>query len=242
MIQAALLLAAALPLASPGAPGEVLRPPDRPVFGSFELRLSGYRPNVDSEFSAGHTPYNDIFGNSRPLMFQAHIGYALWHSFGTLEVGAGAGFFQVTGNGLLVTSGEKSSDKTSLKIIPLSASLTYRFDWAADHNGFPLVPYLRASLERYQWWVTNGLGDTASDGVHTGSGATNGYSFTGGLAFLLDFLDPSMARDMDEDTGIQHTYLFADVTKTYVSDFHSKKSWNLSNDKLVIAGGLLVVF
>jgi hypothetical protein len=242
MIPAALLLAAALPLATPDSPGQVLRPPDSPVFGSFELKLSGYRPNVDSEFSNGYTPYNDIFGSSRPLMFRAHIGYALWHGFGTLEVGAGAGFFQVSGNGLIVGSTTKSSDTTSLKIIPLSASLTYRLDWAADHTGFPLVPYVRASLERYQWWVTNGNGNTASDGVHSGSGATNGYSFTGGLAFLLDFLDPAMARDMEEDTGIHHTYLFADVTKTYVSDFHSNKSWNLSDDKLTIAGGLLVVF
>jgi hypothetical protein len=241
MISAALLLAAALPLAAPDAPGEVLRPPDRPVLGSFELKLSGYRPNVDSEFGGAKTPYNDIFGGSRSLMFRAHMAYALWHGFGTLELGAGAGFFQVSGNGLLA-DGTKSSDKTSLKIIPLSATLTYRFDWAADQFGFPLVPYARASLERYQWWVTNGLGNTASDGVHSGSGATNGYSFAGGLAFMLDFLDPSMARDMEEDTGIHHTYLFVDVTKTFVDDFGSKKSWNLSDDKLTIGGGLLLVF
>jgi hypothetical protein len=248
MITAALLLVAALPLAALDVPGEVQRSPDRPVFGSFELRLSGYRPNIDSEFTTSHaTPFNTAFGGSRPLMFQGQIAVSLWHGFGTFELGAGAGFYQVTGHGITKDTGVVSADTTGLKIVPLSASLTYRLDWAADHTGFPIVPYVRASLLRYQWWVTDGSGNTAtftntSNQTFTGSGATNGYSFTGGLAFLLDFLDPSMARDMEEDTGIHHTYLFADVTKTFVNDFGSKKSWDLSNDKIVIAGGLLVVF
>ncbi|HEY7723909.1 MAG TPA: MXAN_2562 family outer membrane beta-barrel protein, partial [Anaeromyxobacteraceae bacterium] len=107
-----------------------------------------------------------------------------------------------------------------------------------------LVPYGRLALERWQWWVTNGGGGTASvGGGPEGSGATTGWAAAGGVAFLLDFLDPGMAREMDRDVGVNHTYLFAEVGRARVDDFGSKKSWQLSNDrKLSWSGGILFVF
>ena len=48
---------------------------------------------------------------------------------------------------------------------------------------------------------------------------------------------------MDRDTGINHTYIFVDVTKSYINDFGSASSWNLSDDRnIAISGGLLFVF
>jgi hypothetical protein len=229
------------PLIVPGE--EHQRRADGPRFGSFELRLSGYRPNIDAEFGGSAGPFQTAFGSGRGLMFRAHVGRAIWHKIGTLEVGFGGGYFEKYGHGITSSTHTTSADTTAFKVIPLSLSLTYRFDWVADRVGFPLVPYGRASFERYQWWVNDGAGDTAKDlSGHSGSGATNGYSFTGGLAFLLDFLDPSLARQMENDTGIQHTYLFVDVTKSFVDDFHSKTSWDLSDAQLTVAAGLMLVF
>lgn len=244
----ALLLAAALPLASPETPPIVAeRPieqqkPPPSIFGSFELRLAGYRPNIDAEFG-GATPFADAFGNGRALMFRAHVARALWHQVGTLEAGLGVGYTELNGHGRAAVTGEPSADTTTFRMVPLSISLTYRFDWAVDRYGFPLVPYGRISFERYQWWARNGSGKTSTDALgHSGSGATNGYSFTGGVAFLLDFLDPGMAHEMEQDTGIHDTYLYFDLTKSYVSDFHSAKSWDLSDDQITLAGGILLVF
>jgi hypothetical protein len=87
------------------------------------------------------------------------------------------------------------------------------------------------------------VGNTSKAGNRSGSGATNGYSFGGGLALLLDSLDPTLARDMDRDTGINHTYLFVEFTKSYIKDFGSSSSWNLSDDrKVAISGGLMFQF
>ena len=234
------LLAAALAVAAPAARAE------SPRYGAFEFRLSGYRPNIDAEFGGQAHPYADVFGGGRGLMARGALFRSLYVGFGTIDVGVGAGYWEKYGHGLL-QSGQQAADTTALKIVPVSAIVGYRFDWLADQLGVPLAPYARFSLERYWWWVNTGSGKTAvyqdaSGGRAEGAGATNGYSVTLGLALQLDFFDRSMAADMDRDTGINHTYLFFDATRSYVSDFHSRSSWDLSDDHWTLAGGLLFVF
>jgi hypothetical protein len=130
----------------------------------------------------------------------------------------------------------RPGDDTSLRIVPTSLTLTYRFDWLATRHGIPLAFYARGALERYNWWVTDGGGDWAE------KGATHGWSATGGVAFLLDFIDAGLARELDTDTGVNDTWLFFDVTTTKVDDFGSSKSWDLSGEELSLSGGLMFVF
>jgi len=235
-----LLLLAALAVALPAAAQEPSQFAS-PRWGSFEFSLGGYRPNIDSEFG-GTGPYSTAFGGKRALVFRADFTYTLFANYGSIDVGIGAGYTQRTGRGQKL-DGTTSEDETSLKVVPTRLTLTYRYDVLANrYRWFPLTPYARISLDRYNWWVTNGLGNTAKAGNRSGRGATNGYSFSGGVAFLLDAIDPLLAREMDRDTGINHTYLFVDFTKSYVKDFGSSSSWNLSNDRVTISGGLLFVF
>jgi hypothetical protein len=208
---------------------------ESPRTGSVELRLSGYHPNIDQEFGGLATPYRDSFGGRRGWMGRIGVSKELYHGVGTVEGGLSAGYWEMYGHGHLA-DGSVAADSTALKVVPLSLMLTYRFDWVAEQVGVPLAPYVRVSLDRMQWWVTKGSGDS------TQSGATHGYSFTGGMALLLDFFDPSLAREMDRDTGINHTYLFVDFTKSHIDDFGSKTSWDLSDTSTAIAGGLLFVF
>jgi len=213
--------------------------------GSFDFQIQSYRPNIDAEFRGARTPYKDTFGDGRSLVFQLRVARSLFTQWGSLDLGIGIGWSSKTAKGFLAGTTTRSNDNTSLRILPLNLSLTYRMDWFVDHGGFPIVPYGRISLERWQWWVTNGSGGTAKtiSGNRTGSGATNGWSAGVGVAFLLDFVDPGLAREMDRDTGINHTYVFVEGTKTAIDDFGSKKSWDLSNDRSIAwSGGLLFVF
>jgi hypothetical protein len=205
-------------------------------WGSFEIGAGGYRPDVDSEFSSAPGPYQQIFGGGRGWMFRLGVSKALLTGVGSLEVGLQTGYFQDEGKGLFQDGSGTSGDDTALKIIPASLVLTYRFDWLAERYRIPLAPYGRAALERYHWWVTDGSGDTAKDG------ATNGWSLAGGLALLLDFFDPDLAREMDRDTGVNHTYLFFEAKKSWVDDFGSSSSWDLSEEDVSLTGGLLFVF
>ena len=214
-----------------------------PRWGAFEMSAGIYRPNLDSEFG-GNGAFSTIFGSGRGVMFRADLAYSLFVGYGSLDLGIGVGYTQRTGKGQLPNGGGVSGDDTSIKIIPTRLSLTYRFDvLALRYRWLPLAPYGRVSLERYNWWVTNGVGDTAKAGNRSGRGATNGYSFSGGLALLLNSLDPTLGRDMDRDIGINQTYLFVEFTKSYIKDFGSSSSWNLSDDrKAAFSGGLLFVF
>jgi hypothetical protein len=213
---------------------------ESPRWGSFELGAGRYRPNIDAQPGLTALPFEDIFGTGRGWMFRAGISRALFTYPGSLEVGVRTGFYRASGNGRQVVNGVitdvSSGDPTTFNIIPTSLTLTYRFDLLAERYRVPLAPYGRVALERYNWWVTGGSGGTAK------SGATNGYSATGGIALLVDFFDPGLARELDEDTGINHTYLFLDVTKSWVKNFGSSTSWDLSDDKVSLAFGMMFVF
>ena len=225
----AFLLAA---LAVPARAAEEKRPPP---FGSFELMAGLYRPNVDSEFTNGAHPWLTSFGTGRDWLYRVGWARDVYSRYGSIELGVQVGWFHQVGHGTL-PDGSPSGDRTAFAMIPTSATLTYRLDVFADRYGVPLAPYGRFALDRYNWWVTNGNGKTVR------SGATNGYSLAAGLALLLDWFDPRLARDFWMDTGILHTYLFGEARWTHVDDFGSKTSWILSDDKTSISGGLLFVY
>ena len=231
----ALLVAVALAAALPAAA-------ESPRWGTFEFAFSTYRPNIDSEIPDSR-PFGTAFGTGHALMFRVDGAYTIFSQWGSLDVGLGAGYWGKSGKGRNL-DGTVSSDSTSIKIIPTRVTLTYRFDLFANrYRWMPLAPYARFALERYNWWVTNGAGHVANFNGKGASGATNGYSFSGGLALQLDAIDPQLARDMDRNTGINHTYIFVEFTKSYIKDFGSSTSWNLSDDRAVqISGGILFVF
>jgi hypothetical protein len=242
LVVALVAAAAALPAAPAAA--------ESPRRGTFEFRMNRFRPDVDAEFGGAATPYEDAFGSGKGWMFRIEVTRSLLKTFGTLDVGVGAGYFQDTGRGLLpadpVNPGaprQTSADRTTLRIIPTSLSLTYRLDVLPNGFVMPLVPYGRASLERYNWWTSGGGGGTSEVGGLKGRGATHGYSLSAGVALLLDILDRGLAREMDADTGVNHTYLFFDVTKSVVDDFGSSSSIDLSNSgALTLGGGLMFVY
>ncbi len=207
-------------------------------WGSVDVGAHTYRPNIDSDFATSPGPYEESFGTGRGWMFELGVSRALYTGFGSLEAGVRTGYFEDTGRGIVTGSSppEYSVDETKFRIIPTSLALTYRADFIPDRFHVPLAPYVRATLDRYNWWVTGG------GGGQTERGATNGWSVTGGIGFLLDFLDPMLARELDRDSGVNHTYLVFEVTKSRIDDFGSSSSWDLSSEKLTLGGALLFVF
>ncbi|HSN92339.1 MAG TPA: MXAN_2562 family outer membrane beta-barrel protein [Anaeromyxobacteraceae bacterium] len=223
---------AALLAAAPAARAE------SPRWGSFSLRGQTYRPNVDAEFG-GSGPYETIFGTGRGWVFRGDFARTVWDSkgFGALEVSLGTGYFSDTGRAVLEdTTTPSVADETTFRVVPLTLSVGYRFDWLSRRFEVPVMLYGKASLERLNWWVADHRGVTVE------TGATNGYSFTGGVGFLLDFLDPGLAREMERDTGVNDTWLVFDVTKSVVDDFGSGTSWDLSDESISLGFGLMFAF
>jgi len=224
----AALAAVALAAAAPA------RGADTKPWGSLQLGAGPYSPNIDSEFASA-SPYRDVFGGSPAAMFRLQLSRALWTGSGTLELGFRTGFFSKSGHAVSSIDGSQTADRTSFNVVPTSIVVTYRADQLWDRLGIPLTPYASVAFERYNWWVTK-------QDKWTESGATNGYSGTLGMALVLNAVDPSAAREIEHEVGIHATSLYFDVTWAKVNDFGSKKSWDLSENRLFWSTGLLLVF
>ncbi len=234
--RAALAVLALLAALAPAAAAAV----ESPVSGSFELRVGTYRPDDDATISnlppGGQGPYARIFGSKRPKSFKLHVARCLpWRLLGTFEAGLGVGWWEANAHAL-DDAGNPTTESTAFKMVPTEATLTWRLDVLWEKLNVPLVPYARASLQRYNWWITGPGGKTSK------SGATNGYAYGGGVGLVLDLLDPMLARELDTDYGVNHSMLILDVQQSKVNDFGSASSFDLSDSRLTYSVGLLFVF
>ena len=116
----------------------------------------------------------------------------------------------------------RSGDETSLSILPVVLQLVYRWDWAALSYSVPLVPYVKFGLVYAFWWIENADGVAELADGQSAYGGTIGYQLNAGLAIMLDFLEPSAAKTMDAELGINHSYIFCEFV-------HSQVRWGLSN-------------
>jgi hypothetical protein len=213
---------------------------------ALEFRVGPYSPDVDSGLSNGATPLRDTFGSSNRVLYQLEIAYDLWQGFGNVGLGAGLGYFRESAKAFVadsngVSTGERSADNTSLRLLPISLLAIYRFDVLALQWHVPIVPYVKVGLNYTLWKVTDGNGDVArlasGDG---GSGGTLGWQATAGLALQLDSLDPISMHLLDDETGLNHVYLFWDYSHIDASGLGLGRRLHVGDDTW--SAGLLVEF
>lgn len=188
-----------------------------PRSGAVLLKLGGYKPLIDEEEGLNGRPYENTFGDASLLLFEAELQRFFYQGVGTAGLSLTAGYGEKYAPARLA-SGAEAAEQTALKVIPLSVNLLYRFDYPAFEWGVPLVPYARLGVIYTPWWVNKG-DDTEAVGSRKGSGAEWGWGATGGLAFMLDVLEPRFARDFDSGLGVNHSYLFAEYTYADVNNF-----------------------
>ena len=207
--------------------------PDRPARKLLVgLKIDRYDPQIDSEstFAAlpvNERPYHQIFHGRAPLRYQIEADWEVAHPFGSILVGATAGYWQNIGKGLTADTRQTSGDTALLDILPFGLVATYRFDQLADrYPRFPFIPYAQAGLMRALWSSFSGTGAVSKDATQggRGSGWTWGYTTALGFALNLDSIDPELAREAYVDTGIQRTALFAEYGWTRLDDFHRTKA------------------
>lgn len=224
-------------VAAPGASAKETRRyvTESPRNMTLELRFGLYRPNVDSEFSNGATPYKDAFGSGTMLQPGLELDWHILQKYGILAIGGGFGYAQDTGHGKL-KNGEAATDSTKFHVLPLSLSLVYRWDMAARLWSVPLVPHVKAGFDYYLWWISNGVGsvpqwtDTATGKTARGMGGTFGGHVSFGLSFLMDWLEPDVAQTFDGDMGVNATYLYAEYVMSWIDDFNARDALNLSSN------------
>ena len=184
---------------------------------NFELRFGPYRPDVDSEFAdrgSPARPYQETFGSSSHLMWGVEIDRQVFHRGGTWAVGVGVGHYVVSAAALAADMKTRSGDETSLRLIPVSASLVYRADLLHDRYHSPLVPYAKLGLD-CSFWEASDTAEPATDGK------TFGWHAAVGVSFDLSIFDPDDALTMDRETGVNQTALFFEGTRDSLAGFGS---------------------
>ncbi|MDC0714944.1 MXAN_2562 family outer membrane beta-barrel protein [Stigmatella sp. ncwal1] len=223
MSRAVALGVAAFLGALPSLALEVSNAPSRPIqsprTGAVEVKLGGYKPRIDTEEDLKDTPYADTFGDSSMLLVELEIQRYFYQGIGSAGLSVSAGYAEKYGDAVTL-EGEVSPEKTSLKVVPLRLNALYKFDYAAFRWHVPLVPYAKAGLIYTPWWTSKGANTQEVNG-RKGKGGRWGYGLTAGVSFLMDVLEPRLARDFDSDLGINHTYLFAEYTYAEVNNFGS---------------------
>lgn len=191
--------------------------------GVLEFKLGAYKPFIDREAAlSGARPYDKVFGDSPMLLGELQLERQFFQGFGSAAVALSVGYTEKFGKSVTVGGDENAaSESTSLKFVPLRALAVYRFDVLAQAWSVPLVPYVKAGLVAQPWWSEKGGKQEYVDGL-AAAGIKWGYQGTAGLAFLLDVLEPRLARDFDTDLGVNHSYLFGEYTHAEVNDFGGK--------------------
>jgi hypothetical protein len=191
------------------------------------------------------------------LLTSIELDTQFLHKVGSLGVGTSVGYyrrtthsFQYPGGGqpqvdpatgqfvvCQVGSCVRSGDQTALNVIPLEAMLVYRFDYLMLRWRVPFVPYMKLGLAYYIWIIENGGGAGSVSTWHApngmssarGYGGTFGWVLNPGLAFQLDCIDPTTARTMDAELGINHAYIFAELHYANVNGFGASDKMTLSD-------------
>jgi hypothetical protein len=209
---------------------------------ALELRLGPYSPDIDEELGGARTPHEDFFGDDTRLMFQIELDWQIYRhpAVGSLGIGAAAGYFRETASAPFETTDEpnaaRSGDKSRLSLYPLAALGVYRADQLWQLLGVPLVPYGKVGLSYTFWNIFDGNGLVAENpGGGRGRGGTLGWQAAVGLSLVLDILDLGSSRELDSETGINHTHLFAEYVKYEISGLGQKNKLHVG-DSTWLAG------
>lgn len=190
---------------------------DSPITGSLELKLGGYYPAIDDEFS-GAGPYAAAFGTDSRFYGEMEVGFFFWQGFGKLGAAYHVGYSSATGNAL-AADGTSSSDETSFSVLPNRGSLLYRFDVLQENVNIPIVLVGKAGLDYVLWWSENTNGDTSKVAGESASGGKWGYHAALSCQLLLDVIDSSSAATFDMNWGVNNSYFFGEYMMTKIDNF-----------------------
>jgi hypothetical protein len=255
--------------------GEETAPVGR-SYWNLGIKLGPYVPAIDGALGPAEGemgPYEQMFGGSAIMGAIELDRYFLW-PLGQLGVTASLGWMGKSANayrtvecpdpaspdcmnGFMVELDESGTplrsqgDTTAFRLIPASLGVVYRFTELDDRFRIPVVPYGKAGLSYYLWWITQPDGsiaeaptdacpdpdDAAMDCEgNRALGASLGWQASLGLAIRAERIDRAAAQSLSSEFGIEHAGLYAEMTYARVDGFGSDS--RLSVGGLTWFGGM----
>lgn len=206
------------------------------------FRIGPYTPAIDDQIGGPKPgPFEQMFGKQQHMLVMLDVDRVLWSGFGQLGVGLTLGYWQKTARAFAMDSSQtdseraRAADRNAFRLIPTALSAVYRFTWLDDEYGVPVVPYARAGLAYYLWWITVANGDFAkicgNDGMNCGNkayGASLGVQGSLGLSIRAERIDASAAMSMRQ-SGIEHAGIYGELSVAKVDGFGSDKKLSVGD-------------
>ncbi len=217
------------------------------------IRLGPYIPEIDLQAGqnalTGKGPYEAMFGDYYldgkkherrvwQVLPMLDVDRIIWNGFGQIGVGGSIGYMQKSAYAYVDGTSEDEAERprsgasrNTFRLIPLAATVSYRFTYLDDRFGIPIVPYLRGGLSYYAWMIKAPNGDlsrvcaeTAADmscvSYNKARGGSLGYQGSIGLAVRAERIDSEAAMSM-RNSGIQHAGFYAELQYAKVDGFGS---------------------
>jgi hypothetical protein len=167
----------------------------------FETRFGPYHPDKN-DLPGFRTFFADDSGPAIGLELDV-IAYRL-DDILYVTGGGGIGTVHFTGNTLDMATGQETSEENDFSILPLDLVATVRIDALARMLG---IPFIVTGKVGYEWarWSTN------SGSKQDANGWSVGLTYAAQLGLDLDTFEPRAARAMDEEWGINHSFLFFEL-------------------------------
>jgi hypothetical protein len=191
----------------------------RPEWGyTFGLEYNSYEPiNYVPNFIATEiATFDELYGYAETPAIGAIFSFKKNMSFGSVGMEASIGRYEnMADNGDLADS--------VLTVYPVRIGFTAALDALSVEPFF--VPY--ASAGAYMMFYREDADNTSI----SGNSAAAPY-LTGGVAFMIDWLDREAAMLAYKDAGVQATYVFIEAQKFFSSgqderrDFSNDVSWS----------------
>jgi hypothetical protein len=208
-----------------------LDPMHRPAYRKIESAerfFLEFKAGPHRLFSGEH--YEDVFADDTGWHFAGQLEGILYRLPSILYVTAGGGIGTASYSApALDDQGLPATEETTLRLLPINAGATLRVDVLPRKLRFPLIFAGRIGWRWTHW-------DTNTGRIDDASGWSLGPTFTGQVALDLDTFEPGGARALDEEWGINHTFLLAELT------YHATTEKSLPVGGLSWAIGLGVAF
>jgi hypothetical protein len=121
-----------------------------------------------------------------------------------VALGGNIGYLNYSGKAVARTTGMPTAEETTLALVPLAGTATIRLDLLPRRFGIPVIFGARIGWQWTHWDTNTGARDDAE-------GWAIGPVIAGQVALDLDTFEPGGARALDEEWGINHTFLFGEV-------------------------------
>ena len=203
------------------------------------IRVGPYTPQIDAQLGMNPGPYQEMYGGAM-IMPMLDIDRVIWRRFGQLAIGGNLGYSQKSAHAWMICGDptmcspaaganrlRSPGDTNSFHLIPLALTVAYRFTWLDDEHGVPIVPYARAGLGYYFWWMLDPNGNFSQVCSMSGCGnkaygASIGIQASLGIAIRAERIDAAAAQSM-RDSGIEHAGFYGEVSTAQVGTYSSTK-------------------